>query len=804
MGICGEMCITSPTHTAARRLGWLPAGIASFALLALFALRFGPPPVAVPEAAAESPSGPVVTHAAVGDPSPTGRKPRLAWSAEQQAVWNRMRREGHPLWKALKSAADANPPKYGARGPWATLVYQITGDESYARKAWEQIDASLEPAWRPPDGRNYTRQDLITLAWMYDWLYPALSRGQRDRLVAKLNQLSDLTLNRVAGSPWGTRLVDSDETVGHYFGLALVDLATAPDNPRAVSFLKATWNDPEAGAVPVGGLAASGSGLKAGMRNAIREYAEMARGGQWIESSEYNLNTLKLLLLGAEGVRTATGSDAFPEITRLTREAALSQIYELTPDLQSYYQWGDIEKPRDLDQYHRIPLLGMLAGLTRDDPKVGPYVQALAKRMAEDGLEKGVTPNWYFYLFYDPYAPASDWRTALPAGQFALGQGLLFFHDGWGRDDALFGAHMLPLTPYVDHQVSYFGDFQLYRKGEWAITHPLDYSGPSHRGEAVNGMLLGGLGSMREWRGVVAQEFGPDNRYAYLCGTNGGQYYDQPYYDPPETFVHEWTRSLVYLPSKDHRASTIVVYDRTHLDDPRPLPRAARYRPEQGSAVKGAPALRQWLIHPTARPSAGTEEVTWPTPSGKQDVRLLTLLPKEARKTVTDLDEAWPDKWPYAVKSEQKWQVRITPARDPEWLTFLNVVQVSDPGSRDTATLVRSESGDAEGVLLERAGQLLLFNAKPGPKLPQPTGGRHNLAAARTLRSVHLSRTGYEVRWRATATTTDVLLFDLDPAKKWTARLDGAAAAMEVSDQGVGRLRVGSPGSHTLTITPAG
>ncbi|MCC2672523.1 MAG: agaA, partial [Armatimonadetes bacterium] len=650
--------MSTSIQTAYRRsrpqLRWLPAGIASVALLAAFALRFGPPPVVLPEVAAESPLPGSVEAAlprpayrmAAGDPSPTGRKPRLGWTPERQAVWNRMRRDGHPLWKALKSAAEANPPKYGARGPWATLVYQITGEADYARKAWEQIDASLDPAWKPADGRNYTRQDLITLAWMYDWLYPALTPPQRDRLVAKLNQLADLTLDRVAGTPWGTRVVDSDETVGHYFGLALVDLATAPDNPRAGSFLKATWKDSEAGSMPVGGLDATGSGLRTGMRNAIREYAEMARGGQWIESSEYNLNTLKLLLLGAECTRTATSSDAFPEITRLTQEAALSQIYELTSDLESAFQWGDTEKPRDLNLYHRVPLMGMLSGLTKGDPKVGPLAQGVTKRLVDSALAKGVTPNWYFYLFYDPYAPAADWREALPAGRFALGQGLLFFHDGWQRDDALFGAHMLPLTPYVDHQVSYFGDFQLYRKGEWAITHPLDYSGPSHLGEAVNGMLFAGLGSMREWRGAVAQEFGPNDSYAYLCGTNGGQHYDPSYYDPPATYLHEWTRSLVYLSSPGRRSSTVVVYDRTHTEDPRALPRLARYRADQGAAINRAPALRQWLIHPTARPAAGADDVTWPTPSGKQDVRLSTLLPRDSRKTVTDLDEAWPDKWP--------------------------------------------------------------------------------------------------------------------------------------------------------------
>lgn len=716
-----------------------------------------------------------------------------------------MRRDNHPLWRALKENADMERPRYGSRGPWAVLVYQMTGDKAYARKAWSQIEPFLAPGWRPSDGRNYTRQDLTTLAWMYDWLYPALTPSQRQQFIDKLNQWGDLVLNRVPGTPWGTRLRDSDETVGHYFGLALIDLATAPENPRAGSFLRATWKEAEAGGLLVGGLEPTGDGVQSGMRNAIREYASMSRGGQWVESSEYNLNTLKILLLGTEGVRTATGEDYFPEITDLTRELALGQLYELTPDLAGAFQWGDTEKPRDLDLFHRVPLLGMLAGLLQPDPKLGPLVQGVTRELTDKAMKRGMPPSWYFYLFYDPYAPATSDRSSLPKGHYALGQGLLFFHDGWKPNASFFAAHMLPLVPFVDHQVAYFGDFHLYRKGEWAVTHPLDYHGPARRGEASNGMLFAGLGMMREWRGPVAQEFGPDGDYAYLAGTNGGQFYDQPYFSPPETFVHEWTRSLLYLPAADGRSDTIVVHDRTHVEDPRPLPRFKRYRPEQLKSIESAPALKQWLIHPTTRPAVGASSVLWPTPKGEQ-VRLTTLLPQVTRKEVVDLDELWPDKWPYPAKSEQKWQVRIMPEREQPWDTFLNVVQASAPGVPLTNTLVRAAQGEAEGVLLERGGApdtLVLFNARPGPRLPQPalaSPPKLDPSVSRLLREAHLLRAGYTVTWRTATGSTNVFLMDLDPSRKWSARVDGNPAKLEVSSQGVGRIRIAGAGPHTLVL----
>ncbi|MGV3721796.1 MAG: hypothetical protein ACO1SX_12865 [Actinomycetota bacterium] len=803
----GSLLQTHRFGRVASAAGWLLVAATVAGLLWMAVAPPGTSTTVVPAAeTALAPPAPVRAKRAVaveegGEPSPTGRRPRLLWTGRRQAVWNRMRRNDHPLWRALKANADMDRPRYGAFGPWAVLVYQMTGDEAYARKAWKQIEPFLAPGWKPADGRNYTRQDLITLAWMYDWLYPSLSPDQRSKFIAKMNYFADLTLNRVPGTPWGTRLRDSDETVGHYFGLALIDLATTPDNPRAGSFLEATFKAEEA-SVFVGGLEPTGAGVQSGMRNAIREYASMARGGQWIESTEYNLNTLKLLLLGAEGVRTATGQDYFPEISDLTREAALAQIYELTPDLNSSLQWGDTEKPRDLDLFHRVPLLGMLAGLTRPDPKLGPYMQSLTKQLTAKAMEKGSPPSWYFYLFYDPYAPAADWRGELPKGHYALGQGLMFFQDGWKPDSSMFAAHMLPLVPFVDHQAAYFGDFQLYRKGEWAVTHPLDYHGPAHRGEASNGMLFAGLGMMREWRGPVAQEFGAKGEYAYLAGANGGQFYDQPYFSPPETFVHEWTRSLFYLPAPDGRSDTIVTYDRTHVDDPRPQPRIKRYRPEQLKPVESAPALKQWLVHATTRPAVGAASVLWPTPKGEQ-VRLTTLLPTEVRKEVIDLDELWPDKWPYAIKSEQKWQVRVMPVKEQSWQTFLNVVQASSPNTPLSSALVRSAAGEAEGVLLERAGNpdtLLLFNARPGAKLPQPAGTKLDPRVGRILREAHLARAGYTVTWRSSTNATDAYLLDLDPSKKWSAQLDGAPAALDVSDQGVGKLRILNPGAHTLVL----
>ena len=69
----------------------------------------------------------------------------------------------------------------------------------------------------------------------------------------------------------------------------------------------------------------------------------------------------------------------------------------------------------------------------------------------------------------------------------------------------------------------------------------------------------------------------------------------------------------------------------------------------------------------------------------------------------------------YIEASEKKFQVRLWPSTQRQWDTFLNVIKVYDAAAPQT-TLVRSEGGTAEGVLLARAGQADALEAAMAPK----------------------------------------------------------------------------------------
>ncbi len=661
---------------------------------------------------------------AVGEAnSPTGRRPKAIWTPQRQALWDRLIRQGDADWSRLmRTAGDTgtDAERSGDLGQWATVAYQLTGNPLYAEKAWSRIAKKMGK--RAPN-RNFTREHFVEYAWMYDWLKPALSPDRRQQYLDTMNEWCRLTLGRVKGVSFGTRVSDSDELVGHYFGLALWAAVSGEENPEALTHL----NDKV-----VGGYRATAVDRKT-WRNAISHHVRSARGGVWIESTRYNLGTLRLLLFGAEALRTATGQDDFPEISALVDEIAAAQVHELTPDLRQSYQWGDEEKPRSLQMDRRAALLALLTGLARRDEAAGWAVQLLRQLPSGE-----ISPREI--VLYNPTRPPVDWRTQ-PTLYGAEGVGLVLARDSWRPEGSLFGAYMANRMG-VDHEVRYFGDFQLYRRGEWALTHPLGYD--AYNAEHVNGMLLGGWSSAREVRRLIDYGAGPDG-IVYVTGATGGHPYAPGASDPPPYFLHEWTRSLVYAPSRDGSADLIIVHDRTLVQDPKTLRGYEQYHERDRKRMERelARGLKQWILHMLPIPQVQGRTVSWRTPGG-QPVTVTTLLPERVTYQVLEERSQVP-LGKYVRSSELGWQIRVIPEQAQEWDTFLHVIQVG-PGPVQVQ-LVRE--GEKEGVTIVRPGQpdrTVLFNAARGKRLPAPKTSGGKLVANRDILERYKALAKVEIR----------------------------------------------------------
>ena len=345
----------------------------------------------------------------------------------------------------------------------------------------------------------------------------------------------------------------------------------------------------------------------------------------------------------------------------------------------------------------------------------------------------------------------------------------------------------------MDHYVRYFNDFELWRKGEWVITHPRGYGGPPNTGLGTNAVLMQGFGDMlgfKELLGVSSSE-----THDFQVGTTGGAAVPTPYYDPPPVFVHEWTRSVLYLPGP---TDTIVVHDRAHVTD---VLRKERYYAVDRALFDKTPSAKQWILHMPVRPTIQQSSISWTTPGGQQ-VRWLPLLPESVK---TDYDEKALKKsgdaaWKVGVTdSELRYHVKVWPVTKKDWDTFLNVIQVGDGGA---VALVKG-SDQAEGVHVARVNQpdvVAMFNAQPSSRLEQAAYHPSHDAA---LRTAHLRSTGYSVKWTAVASATDLLLADLDPTRRWVVEVDGRVLVpVSSSSSALLRFVVNAPGAHTLTVRP--
>jgi hypothetical protein len=316
-------------------------------------------------------------------------------------------------------------------------------------------------------------------------------------------------------------------------------------------------------------------------------------------------------------------------------------------------------------------------------------------------------------------------------------------------------------------------------------------------------MLIGGLPWMywvpQAFKNVLAAEGSDD--FAYVSGTVGGPVAKAGTWHAPPSFLHEWSRSLVYLP----RFDAIVVHDRVNADDPRSMD-ISGYPPKVQEQMRSMPAVKQWFIHAPVAPRLTSGQIEWELPSRAQ-VRVDVLLPTGYSATLENEKTTWPKGTPGtgSMAEEQKaWHVRVTPPTQRRWDTFLNVIQVTE-GSPATAKLLRSADGQAEGVLVASPGRdstVLLFNAAPSSTLPDGTASYTE--SPKILATQRLRRAAYAIQFDTASSVTRVVFLDLDPALSWSASADGRPPeTFPRSEREAKVLVLPAAGTHRIQVTPS-
>jgi len=719
-------------------------------------------------------------------PSKALKQPKLLWNQAWQNQWIKAKTNNHFWWQVVLTKANAEvagTPGYGDDGTFGAIAYQVTKDPKYAVAAYNTL---LSKFSSDTFGLGLVNQfesqflafDAPIFVIVYDWIHDGLSQRQRTVLMNKIIGIGDLFLHGTVASgkdfwqymriPNSTSqyYADSDQTNYVYWTLALLDQALVGRSSRAGTFLTAQTKDIYGYNIGVG-LDNTGTGGPAPatpdtLRDAIGDYARVSTGGAWLEGCEYNRETVRSAIFGWQALKQATKQEHFPEFAKIIPKIGDFIFHEISPDLKMSFDWGDNEEPRTMSTPYTRELMiwgnvmMLAAGANRGtllesrlnqliDELAVAYPSTIAKPMSGIGL-----------MNYYPYDSKADWRKTLPKGYLASGMGQFRYHTGWSAMDSYFGAAMYTRTD-ADHEMSHFTDFQLYRKGEWAITSPQGYMNGVY--EMHNGMGIGGLGSMWD-RTPVANEY--SNNYAYFSGTTQGTPDGPSVWSGakrPDSFCLEWTRSLFYLPTVNNSADSIVIYDRVD-----------------------SPNSKEWVMHTPELAQVVSGQATWDTALTGQHVQLSMLSPQAP--TVTTYSDVITG---YIRPTEIKFTLKAIPSVQQDWETFLNVVDVYDSGMAPVSTKLNSSAGsDVEGVLLTRSGEpdaVILFSA---------------------VRSTRMLSSGYTFSYTGTTAKTNLYFLDLDPTKIWTATVDGQSIPVTINNRGigtgVGTITVRHSGAHTISL----
>jgi hypothetical protein len=691
----------------------------------------------------------------------------LFYTPEQERVYARMRAENHPL----RAMAIANAKhdealvngqvvgaRYNSQGRWELLAYQLTGDAAYARAAFVQIRAATQgfDLSKMSDVWNAIREDGIEWIRMYQGILPVMSAEEAAAFLAFLYSVSAHTLA-------GTRFYDSDQTIGSYMQLALMDLVFGTDYlTRSVVNLDTSISSPVGGLDLLPGLS---------LRRVVYEIvAEMGKGGQHPESSDYNIGTVQLMLMGWFAIKTILGRDPFPEIAAWIPQQQRYLMHELTPDLKQSHQWGDVQNVRELAWFARLDLYSMLGGWGPVDSMNRAFRRFVADAVAANSiaLSTGGLPLYarYFYAL-DPWAEMDEnWTSTAGLAVYTEGTGhviartghtaqdrsLMFWAQNWGHGQV---DHMLPVM-----------DLMLYRKGRWARNHPLAY-GPDVL--LHNMAVVARAGSSREAGGVTESAYLPE-KLVYVAGVNAGAPPFWAFVMP--TYLHENRPQVFWLIDGDE--DVLIVSDRIHAQDPRKLVYPAGQTWEQvflypanADILNDMEALKVRAWHMPTQPTLLDDQtIHWDHDS----IRYLAPAMRFSVKNEID----------YIVGGnlnplERAWAVHCMPVVERDFDILISAHIASESESTTRFGAVNSIAGEPmQGARVIRPGKqdvVCVFSGIAGPKLvSQDDGTGHNkhdhagrmaiLKEARTLQE------GARFSFESPST---LYAADLDETLEWSA-----------------------------------
>jgi hypothetical protein len=329
---------------------------------------------------------------------------------------------------------------------WA-LTYLITGDDSFARRAIDEMRRTHPP--EKVGSRTY--MDYVRWSLAFDWLYndKDFDEALKDRTAAELLSAAERMLqdNSLADPP----LVSYHNYVARFLTLATFALTAIEGHPST-----------EVRAAP----------LRERARRSLDNMLDISQfitpEGGYHESMDYMRITFLPMALLAELRRTTGGDDPARRFTVYSHYAD-TYLFKTLPDGTTSRR-GDHEWPYFLAQDNDV--LGYIVNRFKD-----PYAAWMLRKSSWPS-----THDWYIpilkFLWDDPQVTARDPLLAseveLPRQHLFSGVGDLVMRDGWGPDST-----WIEFTsgPYLaKHQHLDQNQFTIFHHGYLAIDSAADYT----------------------------------------------------------------------------------------------------------------------------------------------------------------------------------------------------------------------------------------------------------------------------------------------------------------------------------------
>ncbi len=754
-------------------------------------------------------------------------------------------------------------------GQEAALLANVAGNDAaaYCTKAYNHANATGILKINADEvalgylNVNVHRELSTDWVLVYDWCYNDWTQTQRDAYLSRLNSLFTYIVNTQYPNGW--LCGDVDQQIGNYYGLTMLYYATSSYNPTVVTL----WADNDIGGITAGPLVCSPQAhLSNTARNQIAYYYSDATGassvrgpnigGLWYQGTEYSQEAY-LGVLGCESLRTtAAGNAPCAEVDTWIDDWAAYSTHRFSRNYQAVYQFADNQEPHtawlNYFRQHEAAHWMTLSGLMPNNAARGLMWRQFQNFFTVNTSAK-VFPGVYparAMMLANPYITAAADLTTLPKCYESVAAGAYTWNDSWtgvSSDASQFVFQFKRESRGNDHYIIWAGDFYLYRKGKFAITHPFSYGGNGGLSpEGINGVNLEG---MEPSPGLLLTTKGPQYRevngyvcgsdYMYVSGTTGGSFmpligFDNEAINPgsPPHYVDEYTRSAVYLSSVTKDYDTIYVIDRMAVKNPETLARFTNYVTTNagtnqtcynagGCASAGywyEPARRriadypswssylyQWVRPPTAAPVVVGTNTTWTLTDG-QLASDTWLTPDAVTVTLENMDNIGNgmfNSFQHTEIVKHHYRTTIEPTADADWTVAARVVTVRDFDAVAPVIVELSVTGTCLATQIKRTGEndvIIVSNSAQGDLISQenPTSAEATavLATARYMKAKTCT-----IPWTQSTATAKVIILDMNPALGWTSNLDGAGAVAITEDaSGLDELSIANTGAHSLVV----